>query len=62
MSQLTDVERRQFILDLDESDLELTDWEVGFISSILIKGTTLFTERQVEVINQMISKYDDELL
>lgn len=59
---MSDQERRQFILDLDESDLEINDWESQFVKSIIDKNISSFTDRQRIVIDNMIEKYDDKIL
>lgn len=62
MSEFTDSDLRQFVLDLDESDQELTEWEEGFVQTIIDSNVTSFTPRQREVLRQMIAKYDNEIL
>lgn len=59
---MSDEERRQFILDLDKSDLDITDWEAQFCKSVIDKRLHRFSDKQRESIDKMVIKYDDQLL
>lgn len=49
----------QFLRELDQSDVSLTDWEIDFLESML--GKNEFTPRQKAVIQDLIDRYDDQL-
>ncbi len=50
-----DEELNDFLHALDESDIEASAFEAKFIESN--QDTYIFTDRQREVINEMIQKY-----
>ena len=56
MSDYTDFDRREFLYALDESDVEVTDWEAGFIDGV--KEEVFYTTRQREKIDQLIERYE----
>lgn len=56
----------EFLKDLDRSEtVEVTDWEATFLVSQLQReepdGGLSFTDKQREVIDMMVSKYDNQL-
>jgi hypothetical protein len=61
MAQLTDSDLYQFILDLDSSDLELTNWEVTFVQSLIDGSISTYSEKQRDVLKRMVDKYDNLL-
>lgn len=54
-----DSELRDFLKALDESSIEVTDWEAQFIESNL--DNDFFSPKQREVIQRMIDKYGTRL-
>jgi hypothetical protein len=58
---LTDEDRFSFLDDLDRSDLDITEWEADFISSIFERRQETFSFKQREVIDKMIEKYESRL-
>lgn len=58
---ITDDDRKQFLMDLDESDQDVTDWEVEFINSMLARMPVSFSDKQKDCIDRMIIKYDDKI-
>lgn len=48
-----------FLQTLDDSDVEVTEWEAKFISSNL--DAIAFSPKQRESINQMIEKYGQRI-
>lgn len=60
MSQsYTDEELNDFLLAVDESDIEASAFEAKFIESN--RDTYMFTDRQRQVIGEMIEKYGKRL-
>jgi hypothetical protein len=62
MGQLTDTELREFLIDLSQSDVSISEWEEGFLESMLDSRTNRdISEKQREVILRMVSKYDHKI-
>lgn len=59
------VERLEFIRALDNSGVEVSDWEAQFIDSTLRRAerydVLTFTQAQCDSIDKMVEKYEDEL-
>ena len=62
MAELTNIERYEFVRDLGNSELNISEWEEGFIENVLNLGLVHFTDKQQAVIDRMIAKYDDKIL
>jgi hypothetical protein len=59
---MSDQERMDFLRALDRAEFEVTDWEASFIESQLKRsGQILFTPKQRECIDLMVSKYERRL-
>lgn len=58
---MSDHDRKQFLMDLDESEEHLTEWEGNFLDSMMEEMPRTFSDRQRECIDRMIVKYDDKL-
>ena len=55
-SGMTGSEAKEFLRKLDESDrVTVSDWEAKFIESNLDRD--YFTDKQVEIVEKMVSKY-----
>ena len=53
---MTGSEAKEFLRKLDESDrVTVSDWEAKFIESNLDRD--YFTDKQVEIVEKMVSKY-----
>ena len=52
---MTMTDYADIIVELDDGEFEVTDWEAGFIESTLKR--TDFTEKQKNVIRKMHDKY-----
>jgi hypothetical protein len=53
--QLSDLDYRDFLEDLDSAGFEVTDWEARFIESNLTRE--VFTPDQRKSIDKMLQKY-----
>lgn len=56
---MTDMDRQEFLRQLDNADFEVSDWEARFIESCL--NRTQYTEAQREVIDRLIERYERRL-
>ena len=67
----TDLERINFLEELDNADFEVTGWEAAFIDTQLRtfprdrehmeEGVVLFSEAQRKVIDRMLNSYQGQL-
>ena len=55
----TDTERNEFLNELDNSPIDVTDWESKFIESNIDRMH--FSDRQRVTVDKMIEKYGDRL-
>lgn len=57
MSEMTDEQRYDFLLDLDDAGVTVTKREADFLDNILTRTIRSFTEKQRDVIDKMYDKY-----
>ena len=52
-----DAERVEWLHQLDDRDVDVTEWEADFLASVIGRGLTNFTDKQRDVIGHMFQKY-----
>ncbi len=55
----SDRQRRDFLEQLDNAEMEVTDWEARFLESNL--GRDFFSDAQRQVIDQMMERYGERI-
>ena len=55
VAEWSDAQRAEFLAALDESDVEVSDWEARFVESNLGRGR--FSVRQRKAADRLIEKY-----
>lgn len=54
---MSDVDRWQFVVALDKSNVVLTEWEKNFIGDLVEREWKVYTPRMRARLDQMINKY-----
>ena len=57
MTEMTDEQMLDFLLDLDESGTSVTKWEADFLGNILTNKVRSFSPKQREVIDKLYIRY-----
>lgn len=57
MPELTDEQRYDFLVDLDESDVTVTEWEAEFLDKIITTEQCDFSPKQRQAIARMYDRY-----
>jgi len=59
MAEMTDVQIREELLAIDNSDdIDVTQWEAGYIDSVAYKWTGKLSEKQRATALKIIEKYE----
>lgn len=61
MTEITDEQRYDFLIDLDESNESISNWEVDFLDKIVTTEQCDFSPKQRAVIDRMREKYGGEI-
>ena len=56
-----DAERMEFLKKLDAAPFDVTDWEAGFLDSMITKEPRSFSPKQRDSIDMMRDRYEGKL-